>query len=66
MHKLRKSKRLTINSTKLLPQTKVANAPLVKVIYFLISIFCLEVTKAYVKFQAIMVTNINYNLKVIL
>ena len=50
MHKLRKSKRLTINLTKLLPQTKVANAPLVKVIYFLISIFCLEVTKAYVKF----------------
>ena len=50
-YKLRRTKRLPINSTEFFPQTKVANTLMVKIIYFLESVICLVgVTKAYVKF----------------
>ena len=50
-YKLRRTKRLTINSTEFFPQTQVANTLMVKIIYFLVSVICLVgVTKAYVKF----------------
>ena len=50
-YKIRRTKRLPINSTESFPQTKVANTLMVKFIYFLVSVICLVgVTKTYVKF----------------
>ena len=50
MYKPRRTERLPINSTEFFPQTKIANTLMVKIIYFLSSVICLGVTKAYVKF----------------
>ena len=50
MYKLKRNRRLSINSTEFFPQTKVGNTLMGKVIYFLQSVFCLDGTKPYVKF----------------
>ena len=47
-YKLRRAKRLPINSTEFFPQIKVTNILMVKIIYFLLLVICLGVRKAYV------------------